>query len=125
MRDKTMRKRKIPSSGEEISFVGLGTCQYFNVGSSNDERQHLRDVLTGMNEAGGTVIDSSPMYGRSEEVVGDLTDELDIADKFFYATEVWTSGEQDSDTCRMGKEEGKRLNAVNKFNMKILPCMFI
>lgn len=90
-----MSKRKIPSSGEMLPIVGLGTWQQFDVGTSNEERQSLRDVLMRMSEMGGAVIDSSPMYGRSEEVVGDLTSELGIAEKFFFATKVWTSGEQD------------------------------
>jgi diketogulonate reductase-like aldo/keto reductase len=48
-----------------------------------------------MKEKGGTVIDSSPMYGSSEEVVGDLTNELNVQDSFFYATKVWTTGKDE------------------------------
>jgi len=90
-----MLTRNIPSSGELLPVVGLGTWQTFDVGSSAEERSPLKEVLTLMKEKGGTVIDSSPMYGSSEEVVGDLTTELKIADHFFYATKVWTSGREE------------------------------
>ena len=90
-----MLTRKIPSTGELLPVVGLGTWQTFDAGSSAEERSPLKEVLTLMKEKGGTVIDSSPMYGSSEEVVGDLTTELKIADHFFYATKVWTSGREE------------------------------
>ena len=91
---KTMNKRIIPSSGEEIPVVGLGTWQTFDVGNSAEERQPLKEVLKILVEHGGSVIDSSPMYGRSEKVVGELTTELNLKSKIFEATKVWTSGEQ-------------------------------
>lgn len=89
-----MLKRKIPSTGESLPVVGLGTWQTFDAGSSETERNSLKEVLTLMKEKGGTVIDSSPMYGTSENVVGDLTAELKIAEHFFYATKVWITGKQ-------------------------------
>lgn len=95
MTQKTMLKRTIPSSGEQLPVVGLGTWQQFDVGAGDEERRPLREVLVRMNELGGKVIDSSPMYGRSEETVGDLTSEEGIVDKFFYATKVWTTGEKE------------------------------
>lgn len=87
-------KRAIPGTGERIPMVGLGTWQSFDVGTGSLERKGLRDVLVCMNNYGGTVIDSSPMYGRSEKVVGELTKEMDLQDDFFYATKVWTNGKQ-------------------------------
>jgi diketogulonate reductase-like aldo/keto reductase len=90
----TIMKRTIPSSGEALPIVGLGTWIQFDVGASASERAPLQEVLTQMKQHGGRVIDASPMYGNSEAVVGDLTQELGIADHFFYATKVWTSGEQ-------------------------------
>lgn len=86
-------KRAIPSTGEKIGVVGVGTWQTFDVGSSESARQPLREVLKIMVEGGGNVIDSSPMYGSSEKVVGDLTQELNLEDPIFYATKVWTTGE--------------------------------
>jgi len=90
----TIRKRVIPSSGQAIPIVGLGTWIQFDVGSSDTERVPLRKVLAQMKKYGGKVIDSSPMYGNSETVTGNLTQQLGIADHFFYATKVWTRGEQ-------------------------------
>ena len=90
---KKMNKRPIPSSGEKIPVVGLGTWQTFDVGSSASERDPLKEVLKILVEHGGSVIDSSPMYGRSEKVVGELTTELNLKGNIFEATKVWTSGE--------------------------------
>lgn len=90
----TMLTRTIPSSGEKLPVVGLGSWQQFDVGSSAEERTPLREVLKNMNGAGGKVIDASPMYGRAEQVIGDLTEELKLNDQFFLATKVWTTGKQ-------------------------------
>jgi len=90
----TMLTRTIPSSGEQLPVVGLGTWKQFDVESTESLLQPLREVLKIMVEYGGKVIDSSPMYGKSEQVIGDLTTEPRITDKLFYATKVWTSGVQ-------------------------------
>lgn len=87
-----MLTRPIPSSGELLPAIGLGTWIQFDVGSSDAERGPLRKVLAVMSEKGGTLIDTSPMYGKAEAVTGDLTSEPGAADGFFYATKVWTSG---------------------------------
>ncbi|MCE6987777.1 aldo/keto reductase [Dyadobacter sp. CY323] len=87
-------ERKIPSSGEMLPVVGLGSWQQFDVGANAAERNPLKDVLTKMHELGGKMIDASPMYGRSEGTIGDLTDELKLNDKFFLATKVWITGKQ-------------------------------
>lgn len=86
--------RSIPSSGEALPIVGLGTWRTFDVGSNSEGRKRLTEVLKNMQEKGGKVIDSSPMYGSSETVVGDLTAKSGHADHFFYATKVWTQGKQ-------------------------------
>jgi aryl-alcohol dehydrogenase-like predicted oxidoreductase len=75
-----------------LPVVGLGTWQTFDAGSSKSERGPLREVLRELVALGGKVVDSSPMYGRSEEVVGDLASELKIHERLFVATKVWTSG---------------------------------
>jgi len=85
-------KRIIPSSGEKLPVVGLGTWQTFDVGGDQDKRQVLSEVLLQLKSLGGSMIDSSPMYGSSEKVVGDLIQKLNIDEDFFYATKVWTSG---------------------------------
>ena len=88
----SIMQRRIPSSTEKLPIVGLGTWQTFDVGHSEEKRKLLLQVLREMNTLGGRTIDSSPMYGSSERVVGDLTATLDCKDQFFYATKVWTSG---------------------------------
>ena len=85
-------QRTIPSTGEKLPAVGVGTWQTFNVGHSEAERKPLKEVLQKMIETGSTVIDSSPMYGSSENVVGDLSTEAGVNDKLFIATKVWTTG---------------------------------
>jgi len=88
----TMLMRAIPSSGEMIPAIGLGTWQAFDVGPSAAERAPRRDVLQRFVTAGGRVVDSSPMYGKAEAVVGDLANELGVVDQLWVATKVWTSG---------------------------------
>ena len=85
-------KRRIPSSGEALPLVGLGTWQTFDVGNNTEQYQALLQVLKKMKGLGGTMIDSSPMYGTSEKVVGDLSQRIENNDHFFYATKVWIEG---------------------------------
>ncbi len=87
-----MHTRKIPSSGEQLPVVGCGTWRGFDVGTAPAERAPLADVLKVLFEMGGSVIDSSPMYGKAEGVVGDLLAAAGTRDKAFLATKVWTSG---------------------------------
>lgn len=100
-----MRTRKIPRTGEEIPVVGLGTWQTFDVGTGKSDREPLAEVLRLFFSAGGRVIDSSPMYGQAEAVVGELL----AAGKHpaFLATKVWTSG-LDAGKAQM-KESMRRL----------------
>jgi len=88
------RTRAIPSSGEQIPVIGLGTFATFDVGSSAAERKPPEEVLARFAERGGRVVDSSPMYGRSEAVVGEVAAKLGLAGKLFLATKVWTRGRQ-------------------------------
>jgi diketogulonate reductase-like aldo/keto reductase len=89
-----MLTRKIPSSGQKLPVIGLGTWRAFDVELSAVIRRQLEDVLSLFVKLGGQVIDSSPMYGRAEKVVGDLTSGLGIREKLFLATKVWTRGKQ-------------------------------
>jgi diketogulonate reductase-like aldo/keto reductase len=93
-KEQNMIKRKIPSSGELLPIVGLGTWQQFDVGLSEEERRQLTEVLTLMIEKGGRLIDSSPMYGRAEAVIGELAAPPTINPNLFYATKVWTTGKE-------------------------------
>ena len=87
-----MLTRQIPSTGEAIPVIGLGTWRAFDVGTDEAARQPLREVLRMLLDAGGRIIDSSPMYGRAEGVVGDLLAELPANPHPFLATKVWTTG---------------------------------
>jgi diketogulonate reductase-like aldo/keto reductase len=93
-RPTTMLMKPIPSTGEQMSVVGLGTWPVFDVGMDDASRRPLREVVRLLVEAGGAMIDTSPMYGRSEGVVGDLVAELGLRDKVFLATKVWISGRE-------------------------------
>jgi aryl-alcohol dehydrogenase-like predicted oxidoreductase len=86
--------RRVPKTGEELPAVGLGTWPMFDVGSEERAREPLREVVRRLIEGGGRVIDSSPMYGRAEAVVGALVEELGARDKVFLATKVWTTGRE-------------------------------
>jgi aryl-alcohol dehydrogenase-like predicted oxidoreductase len=85
-------KRPIPKSGELLPAIGLGTWQTFDVGAAKSARQPLKQVLQEFVRLGGKVIDSSPMYGNSESVTGDLAAELGVQKQLFLATKVWTRG---------------------------------
>ena len=81
--------KPIPSTGEQVPVIGVGTWQTFDVGSAAGARAPLREVLKLLDR---NIVDSSPMYGSSESVAGDLIAELGMRDKLFIATKVWTSG---------------------------------
>ncbi|MDH5654568.1 MAG: aldo/keto reductase [Spirochaetia bacterium] len=85
-------ERKIPSSGERIPVMGMGTWRTFDVDLNPSARKRLSSVLEIFHDLGGRMIDSSPMYGRSETVIGQLTGNQKRG--YFYATKVWVSGEQ-------------------------------
>src|SRR5438067_6874326 len=87
-----MLARPIPSSGEKLPVIGLGTWQTFDVDPA--QSAPLAEVLSTFVNLGGRVVDSSPMYGRSEQVIGDLLTKLKLRDSLFLATKVWTRGRQ-------------------------------
>jgi len=92
----TIIKRRIPSSGELVPIMGLGTNRY-GVGDSADAREPLREALARFHEWGGTVIDTAPGYRTSESVLGDLVTDLGIRSELFMATKVdRESGRDDS-----------------------------
>src|SRR2546425_3830146 len=82
----------LPQGTMQLPKIGLGTWQTFDVGNDSAARAPLREVLKLL---AGNVVDSSPMYGTSETVAGDLIAELGMRDKLFIATKVWTSGRED------------------------------
>lgn len=115
--NKQMMKRKIPSSGELLPVIGLGTWQTFDVGNNQEQRTELLNVLKEMKTLGGAMIDSSPMYGSSEQVLGDLSKKIRSNSNFFYATKVWTHGKED------GIEQME--SSMQKMNRKQMDLMQI
>lgn len=104
-----MLHRRIPSSNENLPVIGLGTWQTFDVGASRSDRAALEEVLSTFVAMGGKLIDSSPMYGSSEQVAGDIATKLGVRQKLFVATKVWTQGK--SAGIRQMEESMKKLNA--------------
>ena len=106
-----MHTRLIPSSGERLPVIGLGTWQTFDIGANTAKQSNLKTILSTFIQMGGTLIDASPMYGTAEQVVGRLTTELGIGHQLFMATKVWTNGE----------EEGKQQMQTSMHKMRTNP----
>ncbi|WP_309091372.1 aldo/keto reductase [Phenylobacterium sp.] len=92
--DAPLITRAIPSSGEALPVVGLGTWQAFDIASGGPEWAQAREALATFARSGGRVVDSSPMYGRAEAAVGALAAELGLRPSLFLATKVWTRGRE-------------------------------
>lgn len=86
-------RKQIPSTGEEIPAIGLGSWITFNVGNDMALRDQCADVISAFFAAGGRMIDSSPMYGSAQEVIGYCLDKLGARDRVFSTDKVWTSGD--------------------------------
>jgi len=90
----SLKTRIIPADGHEIPVVGMGTWIQFDVGDSQSGRENVLGVLKNARKFGGKVIDTSPMYGTAERVIGELTQKTGQPDHYFYATKVWTRGQE-------------------------------
>jgi len=84
--------RPIPSSGEQMPVIGLGTWRAFDVGHGQSARAPLERCVAEFESLGGRLIDTSPMYGWAEEVTGEILTSLGLRDRMFIATKVWTQG---------------------------------
>jgi diketogulonate reductase-like aldo/keto reductase len=115
--DEKIMTRRIPSTGEEIPAIGLGTWQVFDAGNNAAARAPLRQVIAEFAKAGGRMIDSSPMYGSAETVAGDLVAELGLREKLFIATKVWTRG-RDEGVAEM-ERSFKRLRVTTMDLMQV------
>src|SRR5438874_9725677 len=116
----TVLTRAIPSSGEKLPVIGLGTWRTFDVDLTADNRKQLAEVLSLFVKLGGRVTDSSPMYGRSEEVIGALATKLGIREKLFLATKVWTRGKQagiESMERSLARMQTKRIDLMQVHNL--------
>ena len=115
-----MLLRAVPSSGEKVPVIGLGSWQVFDLDLTPQNEKQLRDVLSLFVKLGGRVIDSSPMYGRSEQVIGTLAAKLSLTEKLFFATKVWTRGKQqgiESMERSMARFQAKRIDLMQVHNL--------
>ena len=89
-----MLQRAIPSSGEMLPVIGLGTARVFDVGNSPNELSPLAQVMAILTKRQGKMVDTSPMYGRAEGVIGEIVKKSKLRDQLFMATKVWTTGRE-------------------------------
>lgn len=87
-----MLSRAIPASGEHLPVIGLGTYSVFDVPSEPAAIAASKDIVDALLGAGGSIIDTSPMYNRSEKIIGDVIDAGSPRNAMFLATKVWTDG---------------------------------
>ena len=104
--------RAIPSSGEALPLVGLGTWITFNVGDDIAAREQCAEVVRNFFDAGGRLIDSSPMYGSSQSVIGDALQKTGAMARVFSADKVWTSSDGAAQV-----ESSRRLWRVPRFDL--------
>ena len=92
--ESTMRTAKIPATGEQLPVIGLGTYSVIDVASTTEAIAERRKIIDRLTTSGGSVIDTSPMYNRSEKVIGDVIASGAARDDLFVATKVWTDGRE-------------------------------
>ena len=107
-------QRPIPSSGEMLPVMGMGTSRTFDTDGDEASLAALRAVLEAFFNGGGTAIDSSPMYGNAESRVGDVLRAMPAQPKIFAATKVWTTGRQQG--IAQMEESARRMN-VKQFDL--------
>jgi len=117
----TLATRPIPRSAEALPVIGLGTWRVFDVGADAAARARLREVLSLFSAGGAKLVDSSPMYGSAESVVGDLSHALGLRAKLFLATKVWTQGQEDGiaqmERSMARMQAGGRLDLIQVHNL--------
>jgi diketogulonate reductase-like aldo/keto reductase len=116
----SMMRRPIPSSAEELPVIGLGTSRVFDVGRAESDLAPLAEVLEILVREGGSVVDTSPMYGRAEGVTGHLAGKAGMTDRLFLATKVWTGG-RDAGIAQMNESfrllETDRVDLIQVHNL--------
>jgi len=113
-----MLARPIPSTGEKLPVIGMGTWQTFDV--KPEEAEPLEEILRVFVELGGKLLDSSPMYGNSEEIAGSIAAKLGLRDKLFIATKVWTKGKDEGIAqmkASMAKLRAKPIDLMQVHNL--------
>jgi diketogulonate reductase-like aldo/keto reductase len=98
----SMRTRKIPATGEALPVIGLGTYEVFDVSGTADELAERRAIVDLLTDKGGSLLDTSPMYNRSERIIGEVISHGDTRADCFLATKVWTDG-KDAGAAQMAR----------------------
>jgi len=122
-----MLTRPIPKTGERLPVIGLGTSGVFDVGADPGERASLTEVLDILIGSGGSLLDTSPMYGRAEEVAGDLIAAQRLRSRMFLATKVWTRGREaglQQIESSMKRLQSPKLDLVQVHNLVDLDTQF-
>jgi diketogulonate reductase-like aldo/keto reductase len=112
--DRSVIFKDIPATGERLPVIGMGSWITFDVGDNSYERAARAKVLQAFFDGGGALIDSSPMYGSSEEVIGEGLKKIKNKDKLFAATKVWILGKK-SGIQQM--ETSRKLWGVPRFDL--------
>lgn len=118
-----MLTRAVPSTGEQIPVVGIGSWIQFDTDDTSEIRQ-LETVLRTLYSRSGRVIDSSPMYGKAEKAIGDITSRMQEQNDFFYATKVWTTGRESGlrqIAASFSKMRREKMDLVQVHNLVDLP----
>jgi diketogulonate reductase-like aldo/keto reductase len=112
--ERKLIRKAIPATGETLPVIGLGTSRTLDVGGDRAALSTLAEVLRSFFGHGGELIDSSPMYGSAEQVIGELLNRVGHGDRLFAATKVWTDGEQ-AGIRQM--EDSRRKWGVRRFDL--------
>lgn len=107
--------RIIPSSGEQLPVIGMGTWRTFNVGGDQKLVAERTRVLKTFFESGGTLVDSSPMYGSADDVMGEALESLDAHDRVFSANKIWT---RDGGATREQDRASSRKWGIERFDLQ-------
>lgn len=111
---KKLITKPIPSSGEQLPVMGVGTARTFDAIDDDDLMKQLKVVMDTFFNQGGTLVDSSPMYGSAQEVIGKLLLQTGNKDKLFAATKVWIDGKQEGIEQM---ERSRQLWGIKKFDL--------
>ena len=103
-----MVRRIIPSTGELLPVIGLGTSRVFDTNLNEGSLNPRKEIVKALLDHGGSLIDTSPMYGKAEEVTGIIAQDLKANDRLFLATKVWIEGKEAGETQM--QESSKKLN---------------
>ena len=103
-----MARRIIPSTGGLLPVIGLGTSRVFDTNLNERSLNPRKEIVKALLDHGGSLIDTSPMYGKAEEVTGKIAQDLKVNDRLFLATKVWIEGKEAGEIQM--KESSKKLN---------------